>query len=260
MDIFIEYLKTLPQGLIQGILFNGTIILIVYFLVWKKFAKRLKKWRIQSKQYINNKQLRRELKNALLVTLVGTMFSGIVFLLTGMGYTKIYTDISDYNLFFSFSGFFTLLVIDDTWFYWVHRLLHHPKIYKYVHREHHKSVDVNPFTSMSFHIIEAFLLTFWILPVSFLFPMYAPVLILLQLWGLLDNVKAHLGYELYPSWWNKSLLRFMTSSTHHNMHHSKFNGNYGLHFRFWDWLMGTEFKDYETTYNEIKSHKISSAE
>jgi Delta7-sterol 5-desaturase len=50
-------------------------------------------------------------------------------------------------------------------------------------------------------------------------------------------------------------LKFMTSSTHHNMHHSKFNGNYGIHFRIWDRLFGTEFKDYETEYDKIQERK-----
>jgi sterol desaturase/sphingolipid hydroxylase (fatty acid hydroxylase superfamily) len=39
------------------------------------------------------------------------------------------------------------------------------------------------------------------------------------------------------------------------MHHSKFNGNYGVHFRIWDRLLGTEFKDYEKTFDEIQERK-----
>ena len=142
-----------------------------------------------------------------------------------------------------------------TWFYWCHRLLHHPKIFQLVHLEHHKSIDVNPFTSMSFHFAEPFLLSFWIFPVSYLFPIYAPVLGLVQIWGLLDNVKSHLGYELYPAWWNKSIFRFLTSSTHHNLHHNKFNGNYGVHFRIWDKLLGTEFKEYENEFDKVQERK-----
>ena len=29
------------------------------------------------------------------------------------------------------------LVVEDTWHYWMHRLLHHHSIYKYVHKVHH---------------------------------------------------------------------------------------------------------------------------
>jgi Delta7-sterol 5-desaturase len=131
-------------------------------------------------------------------------------------------------------------------------LMHHPRIYKYIHAEHHKSVDVNPFTSLSFHFLEPFILTFWVFPLSFLMPMYAPAVGVVQLWGLLENIKSHLGYEFYPKWFNNSWLRFMTTSTHHNMHHSKFNGNYGIHFRIWDRLFGTEFKEYEGEFEAIK--------
>jgi Delta7-sterol 5-desaturase len=107
--------------------------------------------------------------------------------------------------------------------------------------------------------VEALLLTLWIVPVSMFIPMYLPALGLLQIWGFLDNIKSHLGYEFFPSWWNQSIGKLMTSSTHHNMHHSKFNGNYGVHFRIWDKLLGTEFKDYEKTFDEIQARKKGSS-
>jgi Delta7-sterol 5-desaturase len=255
MEALKAILLQIPQGFLTGLLLNGTFILLAYFLFWKKFKQKFANWRIQIQNKVNNQQIIRELKNAVFTLLVGASWSGLILYLSTKGYTKIYTDLSAYSLFFAFFGFPILLLVDDAWFYWVHRLLHHPKIYKFVHYEHHKSIDVNPFTSLSFHFLEALLLTAWILPFSFIFPIYAPVLGLLQLWGLFDNLKAHLGYELYPAWWNKSFLRFLTSSTHHNMHHSKFNGNYGLHFRIWDKLLKTEFEDYESTFQEIQTRK-----
>ena len=29
-------------------------------------------------------------------------------------------------------------VLFDTWFYWCHRALHHPSIYRFVHKQHHE--------------------------------------------------------------------------------------------------------------------------
>jgi Delta7-sterol 5-desaturase len=255
MEILKEILSQFPKGFISGLIMNGTIISLVYFIFWKKLKVRLQNWRIQINQRADSKQIKREIKNAFFVLAVGSLFSSIVYYLSTQGYTKIYTHFSDHNAFFGIGGFFLLLIIDDTWFYWMHRLLHHPKIFKYIHLEHHKSVDVNPFTSMSFHFMEPFLLTLWIFPVAFFVPTYAPVFILVQTWGLLENIKSHLGYEIYPAWWNKSWFRFMTSSTHHNMHHNKFTGNYGIHFRIWDCLLKTEFKDYEAEYDSIQVRK-----
>jgi sterol desaturase/sphingolipid hydroxylase (fatty acid hydroxylase superfamily) len=257
MEALKQILFNLPQGFVSGLMLNGTVITLAYFLVWKKFKKRLHNWRIQLKERVDTKQIKRELKNSIYTLLVGATFSSIVIYLSTQGQTKIYTNFSDHNSFFAFGGFFILLLIDDTWFYWCHRLLHHPKIFRFVHLEHHKSVDVNPFTSMSFHFIEPFLLSLLILPVAYFITIYAPVLMIVQIWGLLDNIKAHLGYEFYPTNLNKSWFRFLTSSTHHNMHHSKFNGNYGVHFRIWDRLLGTEFKDYESEYDRIQARKNS---
>ncbi|GAB4400901.1 MAG: ferredoxin--NADP reductase [Microscillaceae bacterium] len=73
---------------------------------------------------------------------------------------------------------------------------------------------------------------------------------------MLNNVLAHLGYEVYPQGWVKlPLLQFKTASTHHNMHHQLFNGNYALYFTWWDKWMGTEFKDYETRHEQIFERK-----
>lgn len=255
MEAIKQILLNLPQGIVSGIMLNGTVILLAYFLIWKKYKERLKNWRIQLKERVNNQQIKRELKNSLYSLLVGSLFSSIVIYLSTKGYTKIYTNLSDHHILWAISSFFMMLLIDDTWFYWCHRLLHHPKIYRYIHLEHHKSIDVNPFTSMSFHFLEPFLLTIWIIPMAYFFPIYAPALMFTQIWGLLDNVKAHVGYEFYPAWFHKSWLGFLTSSTHHNMHHSKFNGNYSVHFRIWDKLMGTEFNDYEAEYDKIQVRK-----
>jgi Delta7-sterol 5-desaturase len=91
-------------------------------------------------------------------------------------------------------------------------------------------------------------------------PIYTPVLGLLALIGLFNNLKSHLGYELYPAWVNRGPLKFLVTSTHHNMHHSKFQGNYGLHFRFWDKLCGTEFKDYEETFEEVRARPATAVQ
>ncbi|MBT5837055.1 MAG: fatty acid hydroxylase, partial [Hellea sp.] len=49
------------------------------------------------------------------------------------------------------------------------------------------------------------------------------------------------GWEIYPQswldgWWGKNII----TASHHNLHHTNFKGNYGLYFRFWDKLCGTD--------------------
>lgn len=255
MMILKEIIGNLPKGFLTGLIMNGSLITIAYLLIWKKYKQRFHLYRIQLKERVNAKQLITELKNAISTLMVGAFFSSVVIYLSSIGYTKIYNQVAEHSIIYTIGSFFIILLIDDTWFYWCHRLLHHPKIFRFVHLEHHKSVDVNPFTSMSFHWAEPFILSIWIFPISCLLPIYSPVLAIVQLWGLLDNIKAHLGYEFYPASFNKGWLRFLTTSTHHNMHHSKFKGNYGVHFRFWDKLIGTEFKDYEKEFDKLQERK-----
>jgi sterol desaturase/sphingolipid hydroxylase (fatty acid hydroxylase superfamily) len=148
MEILKETLKQIPSSFAQS-MSNYVIVVLVYLVVWKLFKKQFQGRRIQQKETANARQIKAELLNSLFSLLVGVSFVLVIYSLKSLGYTKIYTNISEYPKFFAYSGFFIFLLIDDTWFYWIHRLLHHPKIFRYVHKVHHNSIDVNPFTSLS---------------------------------------------------------------------------------------------------------------
>jgi len=55
MEALKQILLSLPQGFFSGLILNGTVILLAYFFVWKKFKKRLHKWRIQLKERVDSK-------------------------------------------------------------------------------------------------------------------------------------------------------------------------------------------------------------
>src|SRR5687768_3614129 len=59
-------------------------------------------------------------------------------------YTKIYPNISDYGWGYFVLSVFLSLLIHDAYFYWTHRLMHHPKLFKYFHLVHHKSTNPSP--------------------------------------------------------------------------------------------------------------------
>ena len=70
---------------------------------------------------------------------------------------------------------------------------------------------------------------------------YMELLGVLQAIGLANNVMSHLGYELLPRWLLRvPLLRWVNTSTFHNLHHTSLRGNYALMFRGWDRLLGTQ--------------------
>ncbi len=144
-----------------------------------------------------------------------------------------------------------LLILNDAWFYGWHRLLHHPRVFRYIHAVHHKSVDVNPFSSYSLHPLEALVMSAWVIPAVMFVPLHLSVLGAMQGLGLANNVMSHLGFEFLPRWLLRvPLLRWLNTATFHSLHHTQLNGNYGLQFRWWDRLFGTEVEGYPEAFVE----------
>jgi Delta7-sterol 5-desaturase len=239
------------KGFVAQAVTYFAIVGLVFLVFWKWGAERFRGARIQAKRRVDRKQIAFEVKNTLLVLLVGSPVTLAVSLLYASGYTQLTTDASALGWSMTVVTFFGLLVFNDAWFYGWHRLLHHPKLFRHVHAVHHKSVDVNPFSSYSFHWFEGLILGAWILPVALVVPIYLPMLGVLHGLGLANNVMSHLGYEFLPrALLRIPLLRWINTSTFHNLHHTSFKGNYALMFRFWDRMLGTELPNYEATFLE----------
>ena len=66
---------------------------------------------------------------------------------------------------------------------------------------------------------------------------------------IIRNVIGHSGYELFPSWRNgRPVFDWLTSVTHHDLHHAQAGWNYGLYFTFWDRVMKTEHPLYREKF------------
>jgi sterol desaturase/sphingolipid hydroxylase (fatty acid hydroxylase superfamily) len=142
-----------------------------------------------------------------------------------------------------------IIVAHDAYFYWTHRLMHDPRLFRRFHRTHHKSNNPSPFTAYSFDLHEAavtmgfFVLWYAITPT----PWAVGSLFSLYLIG--RNVLLHSGYELMPAGpAGKPLLDFLTTTTHHDLHHAEAGYNYAAWFTWWDRWMGTEHPDYLARY------------
>jgi len=60
------------------------------------------------------------------------------FLAEVRGHSMLYDNISDYGLTYAILSVPFFLVFTDFCIYWVHRLEHHPRLYKHIHKPHHK--------------------------------------------------------------------------------------------------------------------------
>jgi len=230
-------------------LFAGSAYLMFYVWRRKKFLYR----KIQQK-FPTSKQIKGELLRSLETASIFAFLILSIYTLNTLGLARLYTDIHAYSIGYFVFSIVALIFIHDTYFYWMHYGMHRIKGLQKIHAVHHYSHNPTPFTSLSFHPIES-VLEFAIVPIVIMvMPMHPIALVLFGLWSLAWNIIGHLGYELFPKNFVKHpILKWFNTSTHHNLHHKRSNCNYGLYFNFWDRLMGTNHKQYERIFQEIKA-------
>lgn len=171
-------------------------------------------------------------------------------------HTKFYTDIHQHSMWWFILAFPVMALVHDTYFYWMHRVIHHPRLFRIVHLVHHKSTNPSPFAAYAFHPFEAVLEAGIFLVFVFIMPIHFYHLLFFFLFMIVYNVYGHLGWELYPKGFSRHWLgRWINTSVNHNQHHQYFKGNYGLYFLFWDRLMGTIRDDYDEKFEEVKARK-----
>jgi sterol desaturase/sphingolipid hydroxylase (fatty acid hydroxylase superfamily) len=222
-----------------------------YLIHWVWLRRKQAHLFIQ-KKFPNIKQIRQEIRYSIIAMLTTMAFGMSSLLIIKTGVTSIYMEIDKFGYGYYVFSMLALLLIHDAYFYWSHRFMHLPKIYKYVHRVHHKSTNPSPWASFAFHPWEAIINNFFFLPVMFFMPMHSSVLIIFSFLSMAMNIKGHLGFEIFPKKFiNNKWVNWNTTSTHHNMHHEHFNYNYGFYFTFWDKLMGTEAPNYAEKFNEV---------
>lgn len=133
-----------------------------------------------------------------------------------------------------------LLVVHDTYFYWAHRLAHHPRVYGWLHSVHHQSRNPSPFAALSFGTLDAVVQVVWAVPIVRFVPVPSLVWLVFSFLAIGINVMGHCGVEPWPvSWQRHPVLKWLNFATMHNQHHLQVRGNYGLYSSAWDRWMGT---------------------
>jgi lathosterol oxidase len=157
------------------------------------------------------------------------------------GFTKLYLAPNTYGWAWLPISAVIYLLAHDAFYYWLHRAMHDRRVFGWAHRGHHLSHDPSPFASFSFDPAEA-AMTAWFLPALTLFiPIQIYVALGLLMLMTITAVLNHAGREVWPSGWlTHPLGRMVITASHHDGHHKRFTCNYGLYFRFWDRLAGTD--------------------
>lgn len=188
------------------------------------------------------KQIRTEIRWSLASAAIYGIPAGIVaWGWQNLGWTKIYTDFADYPLWYVPLSLIIYLFLHDTWFYWTHRWMHQPRLFKIAHAVHHASRPPTAWAAMSFHPIEAITGAIVIPALVLLIPIHVAMLGLVLTIMTMMGVTNHMGWEMFPRWLVHSRLgKGLITASHHQRHHEAYTCNYGLYFRFWDRLCGTD--------------------
>ena len=219
------------------------------FWLWKWDA--LAHRRIQRRRPSRNafhREIRYSISTAVIFATVGLVTSQ----LERAGYLRVYHSVDDYGWPYWAASIALAIVAHDTYFYWTHRAMHHPRLFPLVHRVHHLSTSPSPWAAYAFAPLEAVTAASIVPLVLFVIPMHESALFVFLVYMIVMNVVGHLGIELYPRGFARSRwTRWYSTSTHHNLHHRDFHGNYGLYFTWWDRVMGTQHASYVDEFTRV---------
>ncbi|KAF2151135.1 hypothetical protein K461DRAFT_287033 [Myriangium duriaei CBS 260.36] len=182
-------------------------------------------------------QVRLEIKQTMQSIPIMALLTVPFFLAEVRGYSKIY-DALPANSPWNMGGWYNLLqfpmflLFTDCGIYWIHRGLHHPLVYKTLHKPHHKWVMPSPFASHAFHPLDGYAQSVPYHVFPFIFPLqkfaYIALFAFIQIWTVL----IHDG-EFYAD------NAVINGAACHSVHHLEFLGNYGQFTTLFDRLGGT---------------------
>ena len=142
-----------------------------------------------------------------------------------------------------------MIMGQDGYIYWVHRWMHRPRWFRAFHRRHHKSNNPSPFTAYSFDPGEAVLMVLFVLAWPLVVPTPWPVVSLVMFHQIFRNTMLHSGYELTPARRDgRPWFDFLTTTTHHDLHHAQAGYNFAPWFTWWDRWLGTEHPQYHARF------------
>ncbi|EKG16487.1 Fatty acid hydroxylase [Macrophomina phaseolina MS6] len=178
-------------------------------------------------------QVRQEIAQAVRAIPWIALLTTPIFALEVRGYGKLYdASAAGPGRWYDAAQFPLFLCFTDACIYWIHRALHHPLLYRRLHKPHHRWIMPSPFASVAFHPLDGFAqsLPYHVFP--FLFPLqkfaYVALFAFVQVW----TVVIHDGEYVAAN-------PVVNGAACHTMHHLYFNWNYGQFTTLWDRLGGS---------------------
>jgi sterol desaturase/sphingolipid hydroxylase (fatty acid hydroxylase superfamily) len=235
-ELFTAWAGIFAMDLARYLLFAGSLFLLVTVLLRGHFRNR----KIQRAR-AELSQIRQEVLFSIATVVIFSLNGLFIHSMTIAGQFEIYDEIERYGWVYWAFSIVLIVVLHDTYFYWLHRLMHLPRVFRLVHLRHHRSRTPTAWTAYSFAPLEALIHAAFLTLFLTVFPLHWSVVLIFINHMLLRNVIGHSGHEIFPkTWLDLPILRWITTVTHHDLHHSRGYMNFGLYFTWWDRLCSTE--------------------
>jgi len=141
------------------------------------------------------------------------------------------------------------LMIEDTWHYWTHRLVHAvPALHQFIHKLHHEHFYPFALTAEYATVSETLTLGIGTMIGPLVFKAHWVTMLVWMVVRDWESLDAHSGYDL--PWSPHRWIPFWGGAMFHDKHHSDVLGNYSSTFTWWD-------KMCNTAISEKKSKKSS---
>ena len=242
----IETLKTLAPGWIVYLLArNSLLVLIIYgALELRLYIKRAQanRFKFNGKWPSENPSDVFMFKNQNFDNIIRTFATGVP-IWTAYEVLGLWCYANGWGLWGTFADYpvwfvvfaFVLPLWHEFHFYCIHRLIHVPILYKWIHSVHHNSVNPSPWSSLSMHPVEHLL--YWSDSLIHLIVPSHPLIFLynLQITGT-GAVVGHVGFDKMEAGEGKAIS---TSAYAHYLHHKHFEVNYADGATALDKLFGT---------------------
>jgi Delta7-sterol 5-desaturase len=169
-----------------------------------------------------------------------------------LGITQLYANINQYPLWYLGCSYITVILLQDTYFYFLHRFFHHPSLFHWWHEGHHRSRHPTPWTSFAFDLLEAVTHLVFLMAVVFVIPLHfttlVAVLSTMTAWAVVNHLELDGLPTGFPHHW---CGRWFTGPAHHGIHHRQHTLHYGLYFTFWDRQRGTQAPHYDQEFTNV---------
>jgi lathosterol oxidase len=209
-------------------------------------------------------QIRQEIAQTMKSVPVMAVCTAPIFYCEVKGYSMLYLDVEDYGWWYLILQFPIFLLFTDFCIYWIHRGLHHPAVYRTLHKPHHKWIMPTPYASHAFHPMDGYAQGIPYHAFPFILPLhkyaYLVLFTFINIWTVMIR-------KFFPSVIEVAFVAdsnlddgeyvanspIINGAACHTMHHLYFNYNYGQFTTLWDRLGGSYRKpNMELFYKETK--------